>query len=278
VSRSAAFAVFALLLGCGGAKKDPVSALGDVQGLPDDDASRCAYISRPDREVSETKGPSAQFPSVRRVYGIVGEGDDRKRVLLCREADTNLDGVKDVVRTYNDRGEALNELADSDYDGNIDTWITFSRGRMSKIQIDNARRGAPDETRLYVAGKLSRAQRDTNFDGKPDVWEIYSEGQLQRLGVDLDYDGHVDRWDRDEILMREQNERERREAEAEERNRPPATATEGEYAVATGGQGGQGGQGGRAGAPAQPKKAAPDAAKTSGAGGAGGAALAPKKL
>ncbi len=254
-----ALATCLLLLGCGGSKKEPVSALGEVQGLPDDDASRCAYISRPDREVSETKGPSAQFPSVRRVYGIVGEGENRKRVLLCREADTNLDGVKDVVRTYNDRGEALNELADSDYDGSIDTWITFSRGRMSKIQIDNARRGTPDETRLYVAGKLSRAQRDTNFDGKPDVWEIYSEGQLQRLGVDLDFDGHVDRWDRDEILMRQQNERERREAEEAERNRAPVTAPEGEYAVATGGQGGVGGRGGAPG-------------KASNAAGAGGAA------
>jgi hypothetical protein len=223
----------ALVAGCGGANKEPVSALSEVSGLPDDDQSRCAFSDRPDREVSETKGPSAQFASVRRVFGIMGEGDDRRRVLLCREADTNLDGVKDVVRTYNDRGEALNELADSDYDGNIDTWITFSRGRMSKLQVDNGRRGAPDETRLYVAGKLSRAQRDTNYDGKPDVWEIYSEGKLQRLGVDLDFDGHVDRWDRDEILMREINERERREAEAAERAKPAALPDEGSYPVSS---------------------------------------------
>jgi hypothetical protein len=225
--------LLALVAGCGGASKEPVSALSEVSGLPDDDQSRCAFADRPDREVSETKGPSAQFASVRRVFGIMGEGDDRRRVLLCREADTNLDGVKDVVRTYNDRGEALNELADSDYDGNIDTWITFSRGRMSKLQVDNGRRGAPDETRLYVAGKLSRAQRDTNYDGKPDVWEIYSEGKLQRLGVDLDFDGHVDRWDRDEILMREINERERREAEAAERAKPAPLPDEGSYPVSS---------------------------------------------
>jgi hypothetical protein len=238
-----------------------VAALSDLQGLPDDDRSRCAFQSRTDREVSETKGPSAQFPSVRRVYGIVGEGDDRRRILLCREADTNLDGVKDIVRTYNDRGEPLNELADADYDGNIDTWITFSRGRMSKIQIDNARRGAPDETRLYVAGKLSRAQRDTNFDGKPDVWEIYSDGRLQRIGVDLDYDGHVDRWDRDEILMRELNEKERREAEAAERNRPPTAPAEGEYAVAT--------------PPAQPPESAGSAGSAGSSGSAGAPGVAP---
>ena len=63
-------------------------------------------------------------------------------------------------------------------------------------------------------GKLSRVQLDQNDDGKTDVWEIYDEGKLQRRGVDLDRDGRVDRWDRDEIALREINEKERREQEA----------------------------------------------------------------
>jgi hypothetical protein len=152
------------------------------------------------------------------VFAIVGEGDERRKILLCREVDTNLDGVKDVVRTYTDKGEALNELADSDYDGQIDTWVTFSRGRIAKWQSDRNRDGRPDEARFYSGGKLARAQRDTNNDGKPDTWEIYDEGRLQRMGVDIDHDGHVDRWDRDEEVMRalaaqEQQDIEREEAE-----------------------------------------------------------------
>jgi hypothetical protein len=68
-----------------------------------------------------------------------------------------------------------------------------------------------------MGGKLSRVQRDSNDDGKTDIWEIYDEGKLQRAGVDLDKDGRVDRWDRDEIALREINEKERREAEAAEK-------------------------------------------------------------
>lgn len=211
------------------AGRQPNTPLKEVAGIPADDQSRCDFRGRADREVSETAGPTAAYPNMRRVFGIVGEGEERRRVLLCREVDTNFDGVKDIVRTFNDRGEPLTELADSDYDGRIDTWVTFARGRVSKMQIDNLGTGRPDETRFYVNGKLSRAQRDTNGDGKPDVWEVYDEGRLQRVGVDVDFDGHVDRWDRDEIALRDLAEQERRQSEAEQQKQaepPPESATD----------------------------------------------------
>jgi hypothetical protein len=175
----------------------------EVAGVTPDDRSRCDYKGRADREVVESLGPGAKNANIRRVYGVVGEGEDRHRVLLCREVDTNLDGVKDVVRTYTDKGDALNEVADTNFDGKMDTWITFTKGRVSKLAVDHNGDGQPDETRYYVGGQLSRAQIDTNYDGKPDVWEIYDDGKLERRGVDLDFDGHVDRWDRDEIALRE---------------------------------------------------------------------------
>jgi len=219
---------------CGSDSKPKANApLREVAGVPAEDRSRCDYEGRADREVSESTGPSAAYPNVRRVFGIVGEGEERRRVLLCREVDTNFDGAKDIVRTFNDRGEPLTELADSNYDGKIDTWITFARGRVSKMQLDNFGRGQPDETRFYVAAKLSRAQRDTNQDGKADVWEVYDEGKLQRVGVDVDFDGHVDRWDRDEILLRELAEQERRETEAKTPEPPSSTAPTPEDAGAT---------------------------------------------
>jgi hypothetical protein len=216
---AAGFAAWA----CGGGGDAPpktaAAAGGPVKGIEGEDASRCDYKGRADREVNETAGPGAIQPNIRRVFAIVGEGDERRKILLCREVDTNLDGMKDVVRTYTDKGEALNELADTDYDGQIDTWVTFSRGRIAKWQIDQNRDGRPDEARFYTAGKLARAQRDTNNDGKPDVWEIYDEGRLQRMGVDIDRDGHVDRWDRDEEVMRAMAEQERRDVEKEEAER-----------------------------------------------------------
>lgn len=210
-------------VGCGGtgaAQTQPRMSDKAVAGVTPDDASRCDWKGRADREVNEVAGPGAKRPNIRRVFAIVGEGEDRKKVLLCREVDTNLDGAKDVMRTYTDKGEPLNELADTNFDGKVDTWITFSRGRIAKVQLDKSGRGQPEEVKFYVGGKLARAQRDTNGDGKPDQWEIYDDGRLQRLGVDLDFDGRVDRWDRDEIALREidakEKEDEKKAQEAEE--------------------------------------------------------------
>jgi hypothetical protein len=203
---------------CGGAEGPPAQSAQQkdirLTGVSADDQSRCDYKGRADREASEVSGPGSVSQNIRRVFALLGEGEERRRVLICREVDTNLDGVKDVVRTYNERGEALNEIADTNFDGKIDHWLTFSRGKIVKIETDATRNGKPDKTKVYMNGKLSRVQIDQNDDGKTDVWEIYDEGKLQRRGIDLDRDGRVDRWDRDEIALREINEKERREQEA----------------------------------------------------------------
>jgi hypothetical protein len=85
-----------------------------------DDRSMCAWRGRKDLEASETAGPGAFQPNVRRVFQIIGTGEERTKVLVCREIDTNFDGVKDVVRRYNDKGESLHEEADANYDGRIE--------------------------------------------------------------------------------------------------------------------------------------------------------------
>jgi hypothetical protein len=201
---------------CGGSDAPPPRVATDrgvaVDKRGQDDRSQCDFKGRKDRDVQETTGPGAIQPNIRRVFAIVGIGEDARRVLLCREVDTDLDGLKDVVRVYNDKGEATNEKADTDGDGKIDTWIQFARGRIAKVEHDSTGDGLPDETRFYIDGQLSRVQRDTNHNGKPDVWEIYEKGRLQRMGVDIDHDGHVDRWDRDEEAVR-LAEKEEREAE-----------------------------------------------------------------
>ena len=206
---------------CGGSDKPKARSVGDRGVAEDkrgsDDRSQCDFKGRKDRDVQETTGPGAIQPNIRRVFAIIGIGEDARRVLLCREVDTNLDGVKDVVRTYNDKGEAVHEKADTDYDGRIDTWITFARGRIAKVEEDTNGDGLPDEIRFYVDGQLSRVQRDTNHNGKPDVWEIYEKGRLARMGVDLDHDGHVDRWDRDEEAARVAEQKEREEEEQREK-------------------------------------------------------------
>jgi hypothetical protein len=180
-----------------------------------DDHSLCDWKGKPDREASEVAGPGSVLPNVRRVYQVIGTGEDRHKVLICREIDTNFDGVKDVVRFYNEKGESLSEEADANYDGRIDTWITFIKGRLAEVKLDTNFDGKPDEFKYYVNGKLTRIVRDTNFDGKPDVWEIYRDGHLERMGVDVDGDEHVDRWDHDTEQRRRFEEAERKKDEEE---------------------------------------------------------------
>ncbi|MEO8181805.1 MAG: hypothetical protein ABI895_23475 [Deltaproteobacteria bacterium] len=173
------------------------SASGKDTHAAQTDRSRCEYKGRDDRYLAESAGLGARALSVRRVYLVAGERGQRRRVLICREADTNLDGIKDLARQYDDQGEAVEETADANYDGVIDTWIHFSKGRVVRVDLDHAFDGQPDETRYYVAGKLTRIEQDTNRDGKVDIWEIYLGGHLDRMGVDDNYDGRVDRWNRD---------------------------------------------------------------------------------
>jgi hypothetical protein len=211
---------------CGGGSAGTATAPAGGRAVGND-MSRCDFEGRSDREVTESSGPGATTSNIRRVFAIVGEGEDRRRVLVCREVDTNLDGVKDVVRTYDDKGQVIEEQADSKYSGKIDTWIRFAAGRIAKVEIDRSGDGRADETRYYVRGKLSRVQRDTNNDGRPDVWEMYTDGRLERMGIDLDHDGHVDRWDRHEIARRIAEEKEREEEARQQAARKAAEAPSG---------------------------------------------------
>lgn len=207
------------LCACGGSgdpgfqAKSPAKKSKKGPALNIDDRSRCEWRGRNDREASEVAGPGSLTPNVRRVYQVMGVGDDRRKVLVCREIDTNFDGIKDVFRSYNAAGESLYEEADTDHDGRIDTWLTFAKGRLAETRVDTNRDGNIDEWKFYSQGKLSRVRRDRNRDGKPDIWEIYNEGRLERMGVDLDGDERVDRWDHDNELRRRLEEEERKKEE-----------------------------------------------------------------
>jgi antitoxin component YwqK of YwqJK toxin-antitoxin module len=121
------------------------------------------------------------------------------------ELDTNHDGLLDLLRVFNEKGELESEEADRNYDGKSDVWVTYENGAMTKQAFDNTfSRGVPDETDYYRDGKLKRIERDRNGDGKTDVWEFYVNGRLERMGVDLDFSGRVSVWYRDEIARAEQ--------------------------------------------------------------------------
>jgi hypothetical protein len=226
----------------------------DPSKWPSDDRSMCDWRNKPELEVSEAAGPGAIKPNVRRVYKGFGEGETHHKSLVCREIDTNLDGIKDVVRTFNAKGEAIHEEADRNFDGRIDVWINFVAGRMAQEDLDTNLDGKPDVWKFYVDGQLQRIRRDRNFDGKADVWEIYAKGRLERMGMDETYDGHVDRWERDEQLKYEAEnaEKKARDQMAEAGAPPPSTATADAGAASTGDAGAAKPAAGKAVAPASP--------------------------
>jgi hypothetical protein len=225
MKRAAVLMTSLVLCACSGAAQPPKDAV--VAKSSGNDGARCEFKGMLDREAVESVGTAAVQPSIRRVFRIVGEGEQRRRILACREVDTNLDGRKDLIRSYNDKGEPTEEQADSDYDGRFETTIRFAKGRIAHVAIDKDGDGTPEETRYYLQGRLSRVQRDTNRDGKPDVWEVYQAGRLERMGVDLDYDGRVDRWNRDQIARREAERKEREEEARAAKGSEPAPAASG---------------------------------------------------
>lgn len=211
--------------GCGSTKKT-IHASTDGSSAPQSSAPSqylCDYANRSDVQIVVSSSPGAEEPNIRRVYRILGTGDDTRQVMVCREVDTNFDGRSDAVRYYSEEGESLREAADSDYSGATDTWLEFTKGSVSKVSRDTTGNGKPDEIRYYVRGSLRRVERDTNGDTQPDVWEIYREGRLERVGTDLNGDGRVDRWDRDLLAEHAAEEAEKAKAKAEsDKAAPPA--------------------------------------------------------
>jgi hypothetical protein len=216
-----------LALGCGGASAEvggavaappPEKAPDGVQRVGSD-GSLCEIKDPKAVETSETAGPGAVQPNVRRVWRSIGTGSDRRKVLVCREVDTNLDGRKDTVRFYNDDGQTKEERSDTNFDGKIDTWNIFAKGRLVEERFDRNYDGHADEWKIYSDGKLIRIKRDADFDGKPDVWEMYRKGRLERMGIDIDRDGRVDRWDQDTEWRRKLEQAARRQSDEAERKK-----------------------------------------------------------
>jgi hypothetical protein len=154
------------------------------------------------RDVSEYDTSGDELPDVRKVFARMGDPSVSRLVLICREADVNSDGKKDVVRIYDDEGRSLREQNDRNFDGKVDQLTVFQNGQIVRHEFDDNFDGKI-ETRVYFEnGKPSRAERDlagrsTSEQWRPDRWEYFDNGRTVRMGTDLDGDARVDRWDRD---------------------------------------------------------------------------------
>ncbi len=197
-------------LGCGAAGEQTdrttsrssrsVESSGDAQASAAS-AGRCD-ASAADREVSEYDTSGDDRPDVRKVFQQIGRAPLVRLVLICREADLNGDGTKDIVRYYNDEGRPLREEADRNFDGQMDEVAYFESGRVARSEADTNADGKVDTKTFYERGQPIRAERDLGGRSsgerwQPDRWEYFEEGRMVRMGSDVDGDGVVDRWDRD---------------------------------------------------------------------------------
>ena len=204
------------LVACGGGSsehpQDTASharAVATAGGTPE--ANNRCDASQPNRESSEYDTSGDDRPDVRKVFQRMGEAPTTRLVLICREADLNGDGTKDVVRFYNDEGRPLREEADRDFDGQMDEISYFEQGRVQRMENDTNHDGRIDAKTFYERGQPVRTERDTagrstDTEWHPDRWEYFDNGRMVRVGADLDGDSVVDRWDRDDSQRRQAEE------------------------------------------------------------------------
>lgn len=184
-------------------------------------------VTGPEREASEYDTSGDRVPDVRKVYLAVGMGMDQRLVVICREADLNSDGRKDVIRYYDNEGRSLREEADRNFDGKMDRATQFQNGEIVREDSDENNDGKLDVKVYFEKGLPLRVERDiagrsTPEQWQPDRWEYYENGRIVRMGTDVDGDSRVDRWDRDATFKRPEEE-------------AAASAVEGAAAEATGG-------------------------------------------
>ncbi len=165
-----------------------------------DDHRRCD-ASGAGRSSSEYDTNADGVPDVRKVFQVVGEGQEAHPVLVCREVDLNHDGTKDVFRFYNDQGRTLREEEDRDFDGRVDVITYFDNGEVVRREFDLNHDGMVDQRMYYRENRPYRAERELQSDNaadfRPDYWEFYdTRGHVVRIGTDYDHDGRADRWDR----------------------------------------------------------------------------------
>lgn len=226
IERTTAALSCALLLaiaGCGGAQQPTPTrhrsdAMEGASNRPEDDHGRCDTHAA-DREVSEYDTSGDDYPDVRRVFRRLGDPPLTRLVLTCREADLNADGVKDVVRYYNDEGRPLREEADRNFDGQMDIITFFQDGHVVRQELDTNADGRVDTKLFYERGHMVRTERDlgarsTASQWRPDRWEYFEDGRMVRMGTDLDGDGNVDRWDRDARWSDQQRQQEQQQDDA----------------------------------------------------------------
>jgi hypothetical protein len=125
-------------------------------------------------------------------------GEDVQPEIMCREADLDYDGRKDVFRHFR-AGEAALEEQDWNFDGVIDARLHFAGGSPLSVEFDRNGDGRFEMQVLLQGGNVRRVKVDAVGDEHYDIYETYEveaesgESRLISIGYDLQGDGSMDR-------------------------------------------------------------------------------------
>jgi hypothetical protein len=205
------------LAGCGGAKVEAGSKRNagarDTLGRIDQNP-RCEAVKG--RETLLDLNQDGK-PDVRKVHQPGPQGE----VLVCREADMNFDGNKDIFVFFDpETGQKKRDEVDLDHDGMVDIITTYIGGKPIKQELDTNSDGLIDRVRFLDSEVPQRVEGDTDGDGRIDYWEYYEGGKLIRIGMDTDGDGKADTWSRDEETEQAANDSENSAADSIDDDNP----------------------------------------------------------
>lgn len=119
--------------------------------------------------------------------------DATSGVLLRAELDRDFDGTLDTWITYENGAPAI-QVSDSDGGAQSDTWERYRDGLLEAKTLDRDRDGVKDTFFRYEGGELSRMLRDANNDGTIDRVEYYADRRRVRTEEDRTLNGFMDTW------------------------------------------------------------------------------------
>lgn len=201
--------------GCGGSASPPVSPPSGVEAeeqqvrtfLPE--GSRCGRVVPPDVSRAGSAYPTCTpgveseeadlngdgHPDLRRLYLIrcpAMQGQQVTREILCREADVNFDGRKDVFRYFRGGGVASEEL-DWNFDGVIDAVVYFAERRAAEHELAGI--GEAEQQAGRAEGGARRpalVELDQDGDGEFEMQIPLTEVGPRHVRVDAVGDHHPD--------------------------------------------------------------------------------------
>lgn len=133
-------------------------------------------------ESREVKIPPGQWQNARELH------------VVRRSLDVDRDGSPEEVRYLDpSSGLLLRAELDRDFDGALDTWITYENGALTTRVLDENGDESGDAWERYRDGSLVAKTVDADHDGVKDVFYRYDDAELVEKLRDVNNDGTIDR-------------------------------------------------------------------------------------